>query len=669
MTRQAPQHQTQKHDRRRMGPKWLIRLLVFCVAVTAPSLATAQSQVTPQPARDSAFAARTVTRGDTSLIPWPGIGRLRGDSSLGIMVITKEDLRRVQYQQLAEALARTTPWNPLSHGGFGQHDGISVLGGRNADLTIGVNGRGVAETWSGMFQLVQAQPAAVDRIELMLGTEAVGRASSMTLSEANLSTITHNTATPFTSLWYHQGGGNLVAFDGTFSQNVAEGLNVTLGVRRSGGDGAYPRTGFDIWNLRAAVRWTMSPMTHLLTTYQLASLNTELWGGLARTSLATSVPDVATTAMYDALRDETRRHDVSIHLAHMFNGDTSSVLRATAYVSATSLLRLRDSTLFTGLSDSLRGLGMSGQTIGVQLRYDQRIAQLRVHFGASFEAQRLDAAVYASSFQEAVPQLFAHITYPLASWIDLRAAARLQVARGQVMSGAGVAAEMLLGEIRLLADVSSAMRLPSASEGLDLSPERHLLAMLRASGSTSTVRWSATAFTRSVADPISTSATRRTDETVLSSTSTQGTTRSVIGVVGTATWRLGPIELVPTVRVQTSSGETDSSRIGVPACMADLSVGYVYEAGFSTVTVGVRSMLVTQHRAPQFVPVSWTYVRPLQEAPMQFDGLAVFLSARVGNASVRASYENILGTRWYTTSFAPEVTRAIRLSVDWSFLD
>ncbi|MBK7032063.1 MAG: hypothetical protein IPH49_02045 [Ignavibacteria bacterium] len=53
----------------------------------------------------------------------------------------------------------------------------------------------------------------------------------------------------------------------------------------------------------------------------------------------------------------------------------------------------------------------------------------------------------------------------------------------------------------------------------------------------------------------------------------------------------------------------------------------------------------------------------------QYDGLNVFLMAIVGNATVRASYENILGQRWYTTSYAPEITRAIRLSVDWSFFD
>lgn len=657
-----------------MSTAWLIRLITASICSTLPSLLSAQSQSTPAPqrqARDSAFASRTVNAGDTSLVPWPAIGRLQADSSLGTTVIRKEDLRRVQYQQLADAVARTTPWNQLSHGGFGQHDGVRVAGGRNADLSVGINGRAVVDPWSGMYQLVQAQPASIDRIELVIGTDAVGRASSMTLSELNLTTITHNTATPFTSLWYHQGGGNLVAFDGTLSQNVAQGVNATIGVRRSGAEGAYERTGFDIWNVRAALRWTLSAHTHALVTYQLASLNTNLWGGLTRASLPSSIPDIATTPLYAQLRDETRRHDLTVHVAHMFDRDSSSVVRATGYMSVASLLRLRDSTMFVDAGDTLTGMGMSGRTIGMQVRYDQRLGDMRLHLGASIDAQQLDATtVYARSFSDVVPQLFAHLRVPVASWLDLRAAGRLQSAQGRVLTGGGLAAEIRLGgDVHLSADVSSALRLPSATEGRGLLPERHLLAMVRATGMSATLGWTITAFARTIADPIRTVPQRVSNETIMSTTSLQGTQQSILGVVGSATWRVGPIELIPTLRVQTSSSDSVGGGSEVPACMADLSVGYVFDAGFSTVTLGVRSTIITQHWAPQFVPVTWTYVRPSAEAPLQFDGLNAFLSARVGNATVRASYENILGQRWYTTSLAPEVTRAIRLSVDWSFLD
>lgn len=653
-----------------MSSSLLIRLFASTLCVIVPTMMAAQSQTSPpRPARDSAFATRSVSQGDTAKKPWSAIGRISADASEGTTVVRKEDLRRVQYQQLADAVIRTTPWNQLSHGGFGQHDGISVLGGRNTDLSVGINGRSLREQWSGMYQLVQAQPASIDRIELVMGTDAVGRASSMSLSELNLTTITHNTATPFTSLWYHQGGGNLVAVDGTISQNVADGLNVTLGVRRSGAEGGYPRTGFDIWNVRAAVRWTISPQTHALVTYQLASLNTNLWGGLTQGSMPTSVPDIATTPLYDQLRDETRRHDVSVHLAHMFDRDSASILRTTAYLSSSSLLRLRDSTLFVGATDSLVGLGMSGQTIGLQVRYDQRISDVRLHLGASIDAQQLDARIYAQSFSDAVPQLFGHVTVPVASWLDLRAAARLQIEQGSVRTGGGFAAEMRLDNVRVLADISTITRSASASEGRALNPERHLLAMLRASSESAPIRWSVTAFARRIADPIRTRALLRVDERILSTTSYQETSRSVLGLVGSATWRLGPIEFVPTIRIQSASGDSATEASDVPACMADLAVGYVFDAGFSTVTLGLRSAIVTGHWAPQFVPLTWTYVRAQSEAPLQYDGLNLFLSARVGNATVRASYENILGQRWYTTSLAPEVTRALRLSVDWSFLD
>lgn len=634
------------------------------------TIALAQSQQpASRPARDSAFSARVVERGDSSGIPWSGIGRIASDTSIGTTIIDKTDLRRVQYSQLADALARTTPWNQLSHGGFAQHDGLSVLGGRNVDLSVGSNGRALVDPWSGQYQLVQAQPASLDRIELLLGTDAVGRASSMSLSEVNLTTITHNAATPFTSLWYHQGGGDLVAVDGTLSQNVAQGVNVALGVRRSGARGSFPGTDFDMWSVRAAVRWTLSPLTHALVTYQLSSLNTELWGGLTTSSMSTSILDLSTTPVFSTLRDETRRHDVSAHLAHMLAADSTSVLRATAYASVSSLLRLRDSTMFVDPSDSLVGLGMSGQTYGLQVRLDQRFAGMQLHAGGSIDAQSLDGRTYISGYTATTPQLFTHLQMPLASWMTMRVAARMRIERGHVLTGAGVSAESNLGSVILLADLSTSSRIATPGEGGALNPERHVLAMLRASGATTTLRWSVTGFSRIITDPILTQAVRTTGDGIATTVSQQGGRRSILGVVGSATLRLGPLEVIPTVRAQTSTGDASGAGSDVPACMADLSVGYVFDAGFSTVTLGVRSTIVTRHWAPQFVPLTWTYVRPLNEAPLQFDGLNIFLSARVGNATVRASYENILGQRWYTTSLAPEIARSIRLSVDWSFLD
>ena len=243
----------------------LTRGVIFCVGAVVPSLSAALQQAPSPgpPARDTAFTPRTVITSDSLPIPLYTMGRLSAHDSEANAHITKLQMRLLQYGQLAEALHKGTSWTPLSHGGFGQNDGLSVMGGMNVDLGVSINGRPLSEPWSGAYQLVQAQPAGLERVELLTGTDAVGLAPSMTLTALNMQSMIHNSATPYTSLWYHQAGGDIVAMDGTFSQNVAENFNVTLGVRRSGANGRYLNTDFDIWNIRAAIRWTMSARSHL----------------------------------------------------------------------------------------------------------------------------------------------------------------------------------------------------------------------------------------------------------------------------------------------------------------------------------------------------------------------------------------------------------------------
>jgi hypothetical protein len=45
------------------------------------------------------------------------------------------------------------------------------------------------------------------------------------------------------------------------------------------------------------------------------------------------------------------------------------------------------------------------------------------------------------------------------------------------------------------------------------------------------------------------------------------------------------------------------------------------------------------------------------------------VTATVGNAVVRAAFENILGIPWFSVAGYPQISRNFRLSVHWSFFD
>lgn len=630
-------------------------------------LAQQQAPSPVPPARDTAFTQRTIIKADSMPAPWQAMGRLSANDQEPAAHITKAGMRKLQYGQLAEALYRATPWTPLSHGGFGQHDGLSVMGGMNVDLGVSINGRSIAEPWSGTYQLVQAQPAEMERIEILTGTDAVGLASTMTLSALNMQTMVHNSATPYTSLWYHQGGGDLVAMDGTFSQNVAENVNVTLGVRRSGARGRYLNTGFDIWNLRAALRWTMSKATHLNVSYELASLNTDLWGGVRTAGLSTMFTEDAAPPVNIRLHDESRRHDITVSLVQLLSNDSSSVLTGNVYGTYNAIRRLRDSTLYASQADSSPWMETHGAMAGVQLRLDQHIGPLHIRLGTSADFVRNDSSVYAEGSSTVIPQAFGHIVFPLDSTLSMRAAARVVMQYDRVLIGGGAGLDIQDGNAVYRFDVATSQRAPTLSEGTSLLPERHLLASARGAWTATNLVATATVYGRLISAPIISTGIR-TNEVIPVTTSSNASSRQIVGGTADLTWRLGNIEMRPVARL-TSSMTDNVADERFPLVMADLSLAYVYEVGRNSVRLGVSGSVMSKARFSQYVAPSWTYVTPLEGTGGQYDGLSAFLLAAVGNATVRASFNNILGQRWYSTAYAPEIARNIRLSVDWSFFD
>lgn len=651
----------------------------FCIGVLAPMQALSQAQAPAQgappaqpPARDTAFTQRTVVVTDSMPAPWRALGRLTASDRETETQITKLDMRKLQYGALADALYRGTHWTPLSHGGFGQNDGLSVMGGMNVDLAVSINTRPLTETWSGTYQLIQAQPAGLERVEILTGTDAVGLAPSMTLTAMNMQSMIHNSATPYTALWYHQGGGDIVAMDGTFSQNVAENFNVTVGVKRSGANGRYTNTSFDIWNLRAALRWTMSARSHLMVSYELASLNTGLWGGVRYAGLSSEFTEDAAPPVNFTLADNTRRHDITANFAQLLADDSTSVLTASLYGTYSAVRRYGDSANYGSTEDTLYGSLRTAAVLGAQLRYDQTIGVMRLRVGVLSDVTRRPVEMRGETVETynmdySNTQAFGHITFDLTPSLIFRGAARLALQDARFMIGAGAGLQLLTSDGHYSVDASTSERAPFETEGYALDAERHYLFSASGQWNTKNIRASATAYARFINDPIVAVGVSN-NGVYTSATSSNASSRMILGVAADATWRVGDIEVRPVVRV-TRSTTADVEDQRFPLMMGDLSVAYVYEVGRNSVRLGVSGRWLSTATLPQYVAPSWTYAEPTMKSGDQYDGLNVFLMAIVGNATVRASYENILGQRWYTTSYAPEITRAIRLSVDWSFFD
>lgn len=601
---------------------------------------------------------------DTLRLPDRTLGTLL-DTSSGIPAedLTKQRIRSVQYESLADVLRRLTSFVPLRNGGFGQYDALSVLGGGSQHLSMGSDGRPMHDLWSGQFHLLQQPLTTLERIEFLYGSDAIGLAPTTTLTMLNAQSSLFNTATPFMSMWYHQGAGDLIAASVTFSQNIAPGWNIAASVRRSGARGRYLRTDFGLWNLDLQARWTIDQRQSLLVRYGLATASTQVWGGLDRTADEASIEQLSRVRYDDtlSLEDETRRHDVTLTYGRLLAPDSTIQLTLQGYAGAQLLHRLQGSALRTSMDDTSGLVHGSGRHAGFLARLDQRFGLLRLRVGSHLELRSFDATSRSVRVDDLFPSAFLHAEYHLSS-LTLRVAARVASASDGMRLSAGAGATVDLRSYVLRLDLSMAEQDPTAVQRMAVStPERHTLAVaeLAARSGALNVR----AYYRGISDPIN---------TVPGATSavvgfTTGGDRRIVGASASGLFSWGVFELRPRLRAEqtTATGASETWSFA----MLDLDLAYVFRTPSNSVRIGLNGAWLPASTLPSYEPLVWSFRQGAGQAPSQLDGLSAYITAQIGNASLRASYENILGNRWYTVLNAPELSRVFRLSVDWSFTD
>ncbi|MFM8772205.1 MAG: TonB-dependent receptor plug domain-containing protein [Candidatus Kapaibacterium sp.] len=583
-----------------------------------------------------------------------------------VFEIRKQTIRTAQYENLADLLRRHSPFIPMRNGGFGQYDAVSVLGAGPREFAVGVDGRPHTDLWSGQTHLTQVPVSMIERAEVLYGTDAVGLSSSSSLTTLNLQSVIYNTSAPFMSMWYHQGAGDLVAANVVYSQNIARGLNIAVNLRRAGARGRYQRTDYDQWNLDLQSRWTIDTRQSLLVRYGLATLNTQVWGGLD-TAASTGVFEETRSVAFSGnktLNDESRRNDLTATYQRTLNRDSTFILTAQWYLSRQSMHRILGVESSILLGDTSLVNTTNALTTGLVVRLERRLGDLRLRAGAHVQSRHIDSSLTVSGFDRTMPEAFLHADYRLRSALTMRAAARVHAIDSQTYVGFGWGMSMRQSGGVLKADVSLLNQEPSPQQRrFAVLPERHLLAVLEAKTDTGSVSAGITAYYRTVDNAI---------ELVESSTPGRLTFINssqcrVMGALGTLSAHWGSFEIVPRVRYQQSVSTLRDDAENM--LMLDCTLSYVYTTIANSVRFGISAAWMPTSSLPSYEPLYWTFRQGAGVAPAQMDGISAFMTALVGNASVRASYENILGDRWVSVLNTPELTRVFRLSVDWSFND
>ena len=101
----------------------------------------------------------------------------------------------------------------------------------------------------------------------------------------------------------------------------------------------------------------------------------------------------------------------------------------------------------------------------------------------------------------------------------------------------------------------------------------------------------------------------------------------------------------------------------VPLLYAGCTAQYEYVVGRSILRAGVRVRLSTPFQPQVFTPTTWSYSDTDITQGLTGNGLDIVVAARVGNAYIRATYQNVLNIPAMNVAIYPQYPSNIRVSV------
>lgn len=524
-----------------------------------------------------------------------------------VALVEKDSIRNIHYTQFGDLLYRATALTPLSLGSLGQRDGIDIFGDLPSEQILSRNGVPLSSNGIAAFHPLYIAPVAVERIEVLAGSLALGKLPYLSLTGINVEQRQFNAASPFTSMWFHQGAGELVAGNVAFAQNASDRLSMDANIRRMGARGVYQQTDFDSWNVHLQGRYVLGVSSALSLSYDVTTIDADQWSGLAQDPYAGIGIAETLEPKMQTPREMIRRHDVA--LKHTYVESESMRLRFdnTAYYSSEMRRRVDslDSESYGGILSSI----------------DYQMDRMLLHGGLNVSSKRLSVWSYAR--------------FDLYSSLSAVSSVRYDAGSNDGI-GFGGALQYRDSMIAVKFDASRI----STSTNLASSTLLYLHAQWRSG----TVAMQTFLYRRSI--------------------DAQPGARSGLILTLTGVW--GSFEATATGRGLMREGQSSSA----VTLIGNLEAAYVYTTAASTIRFGVSTAAVSGGELPQYDVESRSFsMLPAIATNQQYDGLALFARANVGTASIRASFENVLGKRWFTVAYMPAIERQFRLSVDWTFVD
>lgn len=560
---------------------------------------------------------------------------------------------------------------PLSLGDYGQFNNFSAFGGTAQDNEVTFNSRSLNDLEYSSYNFEQIQPEFLENLEILYGSDAVIFSNYSSGTLINIQEIRYNTKQPYTRIWYSQSGIQGIASDAVFSQNLFKNTNFAIGYRSMNNPGRYPNSSVDAWNIRALFRWNPSNYTSVSLVENYSNFYIGTNGGVDPKLSSNIFDPLYSQVNYEELAERNIRHDITLTYTSYLDDSLNSAFSASLFWTNSFWRKDRNEDLIINPLDSNLNIESTSDNLGIAASYEQNISNfLTIRTGITSNYFNIHQTDYQSQANSLGLSGYLHSNLKLSDIFNLSGGVRITQKFGYTLYNFGGRLKAILRDDFLLyADLSLSEKAPSPVDGISLIKEKNILSIIGTNWVANKFSLDFDLFARYIVDPHIAIGINNSSDKILTTKTINGTNSTILGCninINSELFKNFHLDLFAQIHYSMDEGKSSSQ---FPLLYAGLTPYYEIFRGRSMLRLGCNFNFMTSFSGLQFIPQTRRYVEVENASGFFNNGIDLFLSAKLGTAYVRISFENALAQGFYYTPYYPQLERILKISVSWSFMD
>jgi hypothetical protein len=587
--------------------------------------------------------------------------------------ISKKDLSYDTYYTASDILKNRHIGFPVSLGFYGMNNSAMILGELPLGLDVKYNGISQNEVELNSTNLSLLPIEAFEGMELYLGSDAVILSNNSTGAMLNFNEVINNTAVPYTKLWYSQGSSEMIAADGTFSQNFAKNFNLHLGFRSFNSPGRFSNQWINSWNLRAKVRWNLDSLTNISFSEFFNNYGIGENGGANKNTTSNIFDEVEFNPLLNYTNSRLFKHNLQFSFEKLLDTNRNVVISSKLAFINTDKYIFDGDNVFSNPTDSLTNISYTTRNLLYNAILETNYSFLHLVLGTDLAYKSISDNILTGKESNFSASFYGLGKISILNYVDLSGGLRYinNFSRNAIAAGGKVTVNFGSNQTKnaIYLDISKSDRFPSLMQGLTLENEHHYLAIAGFERKTETTNTEILGFFRQVDLPIEFNYSLDSNQKAGNFTFSNGSNKRIYGLElnhSFLPFKNIYFEGFAKFYYTTFNNKENSF---LPNFYGGFKTYYNLKQGRSEMHLGAEYAAIMGFAGYSYFPIVDNYALLAEKSSFMNNGINLFAEARLGSTYVRAKLINLLGSGYYYTPYYPELGFHFQFSVSWAFLD